>query len=49
VARALADLRVFEQLLPTENGIIVFDAEDQETSYGIRFLDDLPFIFDIHP
>jgi|SRR6266581_3727447 len=46
--RALAELRVLEQLLPTENGITVFDAENQETSCGILFLDDLPFIFDTH-
>src|SRR6266540_4772866 len=48
VARATAELRVLEQLLPTENGITVFDAENQATSYGIWFLDDLPFIFDTH-
>ncbi len=35
VARALADLRGLEPLLPTENGITVFDAENHETSYGI--------------
>ncbi len=39
---------MLEPLLPTENGITVFDAESQETSYGIWFLDDLPFIFDAH-
>jgi len=48
VARARVNLRLLERLLPTENGITVFDAETQETSYGIWFLDDLPFIFDTH-
>ncbi len=48
MARALAELRVLEQLVPTENGITVFDAESRETSCGIWFIDDLPFIFDTH-
>jgi len=46
VARASAELRVLEQLVPTENGITGFEAEGQETSYGIWFIDDLPFIPD---
>ncbi|HYU07381.1 MAG TPA: hypothetical protein VEM77_09420 [Thermoplasmata archaeon] len=48
MSRALAELRVLEQLVPTENGITVFDAESRETSYGIWFIDDFPFIFDTH-
>lgn len=43
-----ADLQALEHLVPTENGITVFDAETQETSYGICFLDGLPYIFDTH-
>ena len=45
---ASADLQILEELLPTENGITVCDAETRETSYGIWFLDDLPYIFDTH-
>ena len=43
-----ADLRALERLVPTENGLTVFDADTQETSYGIGFFDGLPFIFDTH-
>ncbi len=45
---ASANLQILEELLPTENGITVFDAETQETSYGIWFVEDLPYIFDTH-
>lgn len=45
---AAADLRALERLVPSENGVTVFDAETQETSYGIWFFDDLPYIFDTH-
>ncbi len=34
--------------MPSENGLTVFDADTQETSYGICFLDGLPYIFDTH-
>ncbi len=42
------DLRSLERLFPTENGITVFDAETQETSYGICFVGGFPYIFDTH-
>ncbi len=35
-------------MIPSENGLCVFDADTQETSYGICFLDGLPYIFDTH-
>jgi len=35
-------------MIPSENGLTVFDADTQETSYGICFLDGLPYIFDTH-
>jgi len=35
-------------MMPSENGVCVFDADTQETSYGICFLDGLPYIFDTH-
>ena len=34
--------------MPSENGLTVFDADTQETSYGIWFLDGLAYIFDTH-
>lgn len=34
--------------MPSANGLRVFDAETQETSYGIWTLDGLPYIFDTH-
>jgi hypothetical protein len=34
--------------MPSSNGMRVFDAETQETSYGIWILDGLPYIFDTH-
>jgi hypothetical protein len=43
-----SELRVLERLMPTENGLTVFDAETQETSYGIHFFDGVPYIFDSH-
>jgi hypothetical protein len=45
---AAADLNALEQTIPSENGLTVFDADTQETSYGICFLDGLPYIFDTH-
>ncbi|OLD91817.1 hypothetical protein AUG86_00120 [Euryarchaeota archaeon 13_1_20CM_4_64_14] len=45
---AAADLRALERLVPSENGLTVFDADTQETSYGICFFDGVPFIFDTH-
>ena len=42
------DLQILETLIPSENGLTVFDAETQETSYGICSLDGLPYIFDTH-
>ncbi len=45
---AASELRLLERLLPTENGVTVFDAETQETSYGICFFGGFPFIFDTH-
>jgi len=48
VRGAAADLRALERLVPSENGLTVFDADTQETSYGICFFNGLPFIFDTH-
>jgi hypothetical protein len=48
VRRSTADLRRLETLIPSENGVTVFDAETQETSYGICVFNRLPFIFDTH-
>ncbi len=45
---AAADLRALERIVPSENGLTVFDADTQETSYGICFFDDSPYIFDTH-
>ena len=46
--RSTADLRHLETLIPSENGVTVFDADTQETSYGICFFDGSRFIFDTH-
>src|SRR2546427_6127525 len=35
-------------MIPSENRLTVFDADTQETSYGICFFDGLPYIFDTH-
>ena len=35
-------------MIPSENRLTVFDADTQETSYGIWFFDRLPYIFDTH-
>lgn len=43
-----ADVETLECLIPTENGLTVFDAETRETSYGICVVDGLPRIFDTH-
>ena len=43
-----ASLKALERIIPSANGLTVFDADTQETSYGICFLDDLPYIFDTH-
>ncbi len=48
VSSARSDLQTLERLLQSENGLTVFDAETQETSYGIVFFDGLPYIFDTH-
>jgi hypothetical protein len=48
VPSAAADVRVLESLLPSEHGLRVFDAETQETSYGIWSLEGVPYIFDTH-
>jgi hypothetical protein len=48
VSTASADLRILESLMPSANGLRVFDAETQETSYGIWILEGLPYIFDTH-
>jgi len=48
VRGAEADLRGLERLVPSENGLTVFDADTQETSYGICFFNSLPYIFDTH-
>ncbi|HYY48873.1 MAG TPA: hypothetical protein VFA17_09375 [Thermoplasmata archaeon] len=34
--------------MPSATGLRVFDAETQETSYGIWTIDGLPYIFDTH-
>ena len=41
-------MNVLERMMPSENGLTVFDADTQETSYGICFFDGLPYIFDTH-
>src|SRR3989454_1882207 len=48
VPGADADVRALERLVPSQNGLTVFDADTQETSYGICFFDGVPFIFDTH-
>jgi len=48
VRGAASDLRALELMIPSENRLIVFDADTQETSYGICFFDGLPYIFDTH-
>jgi hypothetical protein len=48
VSSASADLRILDSLMPSANGLRVFDAETQETSYGIWILEGLPYIFDTH-
>jgi len=48
VDSAQAAVRLLEALLPSGNGLTVFDAETQETSYGIARLHGLPYIFDTH-
>lgn len=45
---AAVDVRALERLVPNENGLTIFDADTQETSYGICFFDRLPYIFDTH-
>lgn len=45
---AEAEVRRLHGIVPSENGVTVFDAETQETSYGIVHFDGLPFIFDTH-
>src|SRR3989442_791407 len=35
-------------MILSENRLTVFDADTQETSYGICFFDRLPYIFDTH-
>ena len=48
-SRSFADeIDRLRSLIPQENGVTVFDAETQETSYGILVEDGLPFIFDTH-
>jgi len=42
---ALRELRL---RVPTEHGLTVFDAETQDTSYGILVVDGTPLIFDTH-
>lgn len=41
-------MNALERLVPSESGLTVFDADTQETSYGICFFDGLPYIFDTH-
>jgi len=48
VGGAAANLETLERIIPSANGLTVFDADTQETSYGICFLDGLPYIFDTH-
>jgi hypothetical protein len=48
VGSTQADLRTLERLIPTDHGLTVFDAETQETSYGVCVVDGLPRIFDTH-
>ena len=45
---AASDLRALGRIIPSENRLTVFDADTQETSYGICFFDGLPYIFDTH-
>lgn len=45
---AKRDLRTLERLVLRERGLLVFDAETQDTSYGMLILDGSPHIFDTH-
>jgi len=47
-ASRASELVVIKRLMPTENGVTVFDAETQETSYGTRFVNGVPYMFDSH-
>jgi len=48
VASRVSELVVLKRLMPTQNGVTVFDAETQETSAGTQFVDGVPSIFDSH-
>src|SRR3972149_6665057 len=43
-----AALRALRLRVPTDHGLTVFDAETQDTSYGILVVDGTPLIFDTH-
>lgn len=42
------DFLLLRRLAPEDHGLIVFDAETQETSYGTLMVDGHPLIFDTH-
>lgn len=42
------DLRDLRARIPSDRGLIVFDAETQDTSYGTLVVDGVPLIFDTH-
>lgn len=42
------DVLLLRRLAPEDHGLLVFDAETQETSYGTLVVDGLPLIFDTH-
>lgn len=43
-----AALRELRLRVPTDHGLTVFDAETQDTSYGVLVVDGTPLIFDTH-
>ncbi|OGS46083.1 MAG: hypothetical protein A3K66_04955 [Euryarchaeota archaeon RBG_16_67_27] len=48
MAAIRADLEDLRRLVPADDGLTVFDAETQDTSYGILVVGALPLIFDTH-
>ena len=48
LSRTNRDLRDLRRLIPAERSLRIFDAETQDTSYGILEIDGRPHIFDTH-
>jgi hypothetical protein len=46
--RVNADLRDVRRTIQVERSLRIFDAETQDTSYGILTIDGMPHIFDTH-